>query len=75
MALEAVMTAVLRTFYHLDSRETKVLFEQALEDAARSLEALARERPNWRTEIKRAVQVVEEITERVKASTSPSARQ
>jgi hypothetical protein len=76
MALEAIVTAVLRTFYHVDDSATKILFDRAMEEAARSLETIARAQPKWRNEMRQALVVVEEISERMKSPISrPFAKQ
>ncbi|MBO6727317.1 MAG: hypothetical protein JJ911_16790 [Rhizobiaceae bacterium] len=60
IAVEAVITSVLRRFYRLDDA-TQVLFDQALEDAAQSVEKLAASKPSWRGELKDALDIIEQV--------------
>jgi hypothetical protein len=60
IAVEAVITSVLRRFYRLD-QTVQMMFDQALEDAARSIEALAQERPKWRGELNESLSIIDQI--------------
>ena len=60
IAVEAVITSVLRRFYRLDDT-VQMMFDQALEDAALSVEALAEENPQWRSELNQSLSVIDQI--------------